>query len=127
MKDLPKGDDEVINILLKNNFFNQHPELKTNNDLFNIISFGMAYFEKIPHMSGHEKRKSVINLVTHVVRRQFNTTEAQRNEMLFLMDGIIDVIILVSKNKYVINKIQKHRWVMKYLCIFDRKKICAIQ
>ena len=121
MKDLPTGDDEVINILLNKNIFNQHPELKTNNDLFNIISFGMAYFEKIPHMSGPEKRKRVINLVTHVVCRQFNTTEAQRNEMLFLMDGTIYVIILVSKHKYVIDKIQKHRWVMKYLCIFDRK------
>ena len=118
MKDL--HDDEVITILLEHNFFKQHPKLRTTNDLFDIINFGMLHFEKIPHMSGPQKRESVQKLVHYIVRCCFHITEAQKKDLLSLMDGIIDLIILVSNGKYVINKLQKNRWV-KYLCIFDRK------
>ena len=101
-----------ITILLKQDFFKQHTSMSTTSDLFNLINFGMTYFEKQKEMNGIQKREAVITLVEYVMKGQ-----GDGNNMLSLVDNMIDVIILVSKSKFVINKLYKHKWV-RYLCIF---------
>jgi hypothetical protein len=75
-------------------------------DIFVLIKIAMEFCEKYNELKGFEKKELVVNCITHLIDIKIIDPDMQL--MFFtILKPSIEMIIAVSKNKWLVNKKKK--------------------
>jgi hypothetical protein len=105
-----------MNKTLSNNLISRLLLLDCENisDIFVLIRIAMEFCEKYKRLKGFEKEEMVIICITHIINEKIND-ENMKLMFLTMLKPSIEMVIAVSKNRWIINKRKK---LMKF------QKIC---
>ena len=105
-----------LNKTLSNNLISRLLLLECKNisDIFVLIRIAMEFFEKCNDLKGFEKEELVIICIKNIIDTKINDPDMQLM-FLTMLKPSIDIIISVSKNRWLVNK-KKKLMKLKVFC-----------